>query len=301
MRIADNIITRLVLFITIYLLFFPLLFSLKVERPKKVLNIDKNIAFQNLKIQTDLGPRIPGSIAHAKTRQFIQNQLIDHGWTVEAHHNHFNQKSIYNILAHLNNMDNYVLIGAHYDSRIYADRDPDVSKRSQPVPGANDGASGVAVLLELARVISSNQFYCSRNINLIFFDAEDNGNIDNWDWIMGSHVFADNLTVYPEYVIILDMIGDKDLDIYYEKHSSEKIREEIWEIGASLGYHDVFIPIEKYSIIDDHIPFINLGIEAVVIIDFDYPYWHTTLDTIDKVSADSLEKVGNTVLAWLCK
>ncbi len=186
------------------------------------------------------------------------------------------------------------MLGAHYDTRFFADHDPDESKRKQPVPGANDGASGVAVLLELARTLPPE----IDSTWLVFFDAEDNGRIEGWDWILGSRAFAEEMDFTPNAVVIVDMIGDADLNIYFEKNSNEQIRAEIWKKANELGYPQ-FINEEKYSILDDHTPFLEMGIPAVDVIDFDYPYWHTTEDTLDKVSAESLEAVGNTLWHWV--
>ncbi|OQX63222.1 MAG: hypothetical protein B5M51_05260 [Anaerolinea sp. 4484_236] len=188
-----------------------------------------------------------------------------------------------------------VILGAHYDCRIYADHDPDLSKRKQAVLGANDGASGVAVLLELARSIPKE----SASIWLVFFDAEDNGNIPGWDWILGSRAFVEGYEIAPQAVVIVDMIGDADLNIYKEKNSNPELTAEIWAQAAELGYEDVFIPEEKWGMLDDHTPFLEAGIPAMDIIDFDYPYWHTTADTTDKISAQSLQAVGDTILGWL--
>ena len=169
--------------------------------------------------------------------------------------------------------------------------------RRHPVPGANDGASGVAVLLELAWDIPDD---LDKNIWIVLFDAEDNGNIPGWDWISDSRGFVDRLTTQPDAVVIVDMIGDADLNIYKEINSNAHLVNEIWNIANELGYQQ-FLPEYKYQIIDDHIPFIQEGIPAVDIIDFDYPYWHTTSDTLDKVSMESLDAVGETLLAWLRK
>jgi Zn-dependent M28 family amino/carboxypeptidase len=192
-------------------------------------------------------------------------------------------------------------LGAHYDSRRCADQ-PE-GGCPEPVLGANDGASGVAVLLELARVLELD--WKERQIWLVFFDAEDNGHLDGWDWIAGSRQFAlrvqDLRAAGEEFraMILLDMIGDADLQIYYEGNSDPLLREEIWSAAGSLGFGESFIPQQKYSMIDDHIPFRELGIPSVDIIDFDYPPWHTTGDTLDKISAESLECVGRTMESWL--
>jgi len=107
------------------------------------------------------------------------------------------------------------------------------------------------------------------------------------------------LNSHPEGVVIVDMVGDEDLQIYLEANSDESLRQQIWQQAADLGYEDVFINEVRHSMLDDHTPFLELGIPAIDIIDFDYPYWHTTLDTLDKVSAVSLQVVGETLLAWV--
>jgi Zn-dependent M28 family amino/carboxypeptidase len=175
------------------------------------------------------------------------------------------------------------------------DAETPLSELSQPVPGANDGASGVAVLLEIARVLPDEE----NKIWLVFFDAEDQGNLDGWDWTLGSQAYANTLTITPQALVLLDMIGDADLNIYREGSSDITLKNEIWLTAANLGYSDQFINTEKYTIIDDHTPFLEKGIHAVDLIDFDYPYWHTTADTADKVSPQSLEIVGNVLLTWL--
>jgi glutaminyl-peptide cyclotransferase len=181
-----------------------------------------------------------------------------------------------------------VIIGAHYDTRRRADQDP--QDTSLPVPGANDGASGVAVLLELARVLDKDKL--TQQVWLAFFDAEDNGGLDGWDWIVGSSYMAQHLTITPEYVIIVDMIGDADQQIYREQNSDPVLSDKIWNLAAELGYSEQFINSVNHSMIDDHTPFIRQGITAVDLIDFDYPYWHTSSDTLDKISLLCLERVG---------
>jgi Zn-dependent M28 family amino/carboxypeptidase len=188
-----------------------------------------------------------------------------------------------------------VILGAHYDSRMFADSDPDTANHTRPVPGANDGASGVAVLLELARTLPDQTV----PVWLVFFDAEDNGQIEGWDWILGSREFVKNNPVQPRAVVIVDMIGDADLNIYKEFNSNPALTDEIWQVAMELGHERIFIPEYRHSIIDDHTPFLELGIPAVDIIDFDYPYWHTIEDTPDKLSAESLQVVGETVRAWI--
>jgi len=134
---------------------------------------------------------------------------------------------------------------------------------------------------------------------LVFFDAEDNGKIPGWDWILGSQAFVNELQGQPDAVIIVDMIGDADLNVMMERNSDTTLMAELWGQAAALGFSDHFIAVPGYAMLDDHTPFLEAGIPAVDIIDFDYPYWHTTDDTLDKVSAESLQIVGETILAWL--
>ncbi|NJO07216.1 MAG: M28 family peptidase [Chloroflexaceae bacterium] len=133
---------------------------------------------------------------------------------------------------------------------------------------------------------------------MVGFDAEDNGRLDGWDWIVGSRYMADNLDITPDGMILADMVGDADQQLYYEGNSTVVLREAIWQVAADLGYSS-FIPRQRFTVLDDHVPFIQKGIPAVDMIDLDYPYWHTTADTLDKISTASLETVGRTVQEWL--
>lgn len=256
---------------------------------------DGERAYADVLTQVDMGPRTPGSQGHAQVREWMRSELESAGWTVKIHEARSLGHPIYNVIASRGDETPQIILGAHYDTRFTAENDADETKRNQPVPGANDGASGVAVLLELARTLPED----TRPLWLVFFDAEDNGRIEGWDWVMGSRAFVDEAPALLQAVVIVDMIGDENLNIHYEVSSDKTIRAEIWETAARLGYGEIFIPTEKYSILDDHTPFLEKGIPAVDIIDFDYPYWHTTEDTVDKVSAVSLEVVGNTLWHWV--
>lgn len=256
---------------------------------------DGQRAFTDLEYQVNLGPRIPGSQPHAQAVDWIVMNLQQEGWVTEIQATVFEQQPIKNIIAKKGEGKPWIIIGAHYDTRMFADNDPNSKNWTTPVPGANDGASGVAVLLELARVIPED---INKEIWLVFFDAEDNGRIPSWDWILGSRAFVEQLEGKPDVAVIVDMIGDSDLNIYYEKSSDENFRSQIWTQANQLEYTE-FIPMQKYQMIDDHTPFISAGIPAVLIIDFDYPYWHTTSDTLDQTSPNSLEVVGSTLLNWL--
>lgn len=278
---------------------FPILILILLSGCKETKNLEfsGNSALQFAQTQIDFGPRIPGSTAHQQTVDWIQSKLKEFSWDTEIQSEQISVTLIQNIIGKREVNDGpIIMIAAHYDSRLFADQDADPVKMLLPVQGANDGASGVAVLLELARVLPQN---LDKNIWLVFFDAEDQGRIDDWDWILGSTSLANNLDQQPDQLILLDMIGDKNLNVFYEKNSDNQLREEIWQVASQLGFEENFIQQEKFSMLDDHIPFINKGVKAVDIIDFDYPYWHTSQDTIDNISADSLYKVGTTIYHWL--
>lgn len=268
-----------------------------LNREPDPLSFNSTHAYADVQTQVAFGTRMPGSAGHAQVREWMRAELESAGWQVQVHESERLGHPIYNIIAKRSDEDPQIILGAHYDTRMVADHDPDESKRTKPVPGANDGASGVAVLLELARSLPKD----TTPVWLVFFDAEDNGRIEGWDWILGSRAFAEEILIAPRAVVIVDMIGDADLNIYLEKNSDVAIRTEIWNTAAELGYGNVFINEEKHSMLDDHTPFLEVGIPAVDIIDFDYPYWHTTQDTPDKVSAESLQAVGDTLWHWIVK
>lgn len=252
-------------------------------------------AYQDVAYQVSLGPRVFNSYAHATVREYIKTELTEYGWAVQEQAHWVGELQIFNLVADKGTGATWVLIGAHYDSRLLADRDPNPKNQLQPILGANDGASGVAVLLELGRVIPEN---LNTRVSLVFFDAEDNGNILDYEWILGSQAYVNNLVEYPTAVIIVDMVGDRDLNLYIENNSNPALTNEIWQQASELGYSQ-FIPQPKHTILDDHIPFLKAGIPSIDIIDFDYPFWHTSEDTLDKISAESLDAVGSTILMWL--
>src|SRR5512143_2577649 len=186
---------------------------------------DSARAYEDVKTQVAFGPRIPGSAAHAKTVEWIKQQLESSGWSVEIQQAEAMGHPIQNIRAYRGDAAPDLILGAHYDSRIYASRDPDPAKQTQPVPGADDGASGVAVLLELARTLPQD----SAPTWLVFFDAEDNGEIPGWDWLLGSRAFVANLKQKPRAMVLFDMVGDENLSIPMESLSDPALRDSIWK------------------------------------------------------------------------
>jgi glutaminyl-peptide cyclotransferase len=270
----------------------------QMNRPPVV--FDRQIAMQHVINQVDLGPRHPGTPGHAEVIQYISDHLNQSGWNVELQQAEVNGLEIQNIVASRDETPAQVILGAHYDTRLYADRDPNLQNQSLPVPGANDGASGVAVLLEIARVLPKS----IGGVHIVFFDAEDQGGINGQNWSQGAAAFVESFVNDPDAaalnaVVIIDMIGDADQQVYYEQMSDTQLSQEIWAAAAALGYSNRIIPEVKHNIIDDHVPFLRAGFAAVDMIDIDYTYWHTVDDTPDKVSPESLETIGLTLLKWL--
>ena len=271
-----------------------LLFLLVACQPAQPIKFNGKIAFEHVEAQMKLGPRPTGSAAWQATGDYIIGQLKKFGWTAEEQRFDYRGTGIRNIIGR-KGKGPVMILGAHYDTRRRADRDK--VNPTAPVPGADDGASGVAVLLELARSLDASRLH--NQVWLAFFDAEDDGDLDGWEWTVGSSYMAQHLAVKPEVVIVVDMIGDADQQIYYDRNSNSLWNERIWKTAAQLGYDKYLIPQPKWPMFDDHTPFAQQNIPAVDIIDFDYPYWHTTADTSDKLSPDSLEHVGRTLQVLL--
>lgn len=262
---------------------------------------DADRAFGDLKKQVAFGPRVPGSSASLQCRQFLIAELKKSADSVEDQRFQLKTSArmvpMSNIIARFNpRATRKILLCAHWDSRPFADHDLRPELRDTPIPGANDGASGVAVLLELARQFKAQA--PGIGVVIVFFDGEDWGRTED-QMYYGSRYYARNLKKEKfEAAILLDMIGDKDLQIYREQFSEDKARplnDLLWKTAADFGYAKSFPDKVKYSITDDQIPLQQAGINAIDVIDFDYAYWHTTEDTPDKCSPQSLKIVGEVV------
>ncbi|HSM72105.1 MAG TPA: M28 family peptidase, partial [Anaerolineales bacterium] len=201
---------------------------------------DGQRAYTDVQTQVAFGPRIPGSEGHAKIQAWMREELAKAGWQVEVQESEALGHPIQNFVAKRSDESPQVIIGAHYDTRMFADNDPDPANHSLPVPGANDGASGVAVLLELARTLPEDEDTVP--VWLVFFDAEENGRIDGWDWILGSTEVVKNNPLQPRAVVIVDMIGDADLTISKDKNSNAALTDAVCEVAKELGYGTIFIP-----------------------------------------------------------
>jgi Zn-dependent M28 family amino/carboxypeptidase len=269
------------------------LFAGACQAPSQPIDFDGEQAYGHLQAQCGFGPRPTGSEAWRQTGDYILEELAAQDWITDEQTFTYMGSPVRNIVGKRGEGP-LLILGAHYDTRRRADQDP--VDPTAPVMGANDGASGVAVLLELARCLEEDDL--DHEVWLVFFDAEDNGDLDGWEWIVGSTYFVQNLSRTPEAAIIADMVGDADQQIYKERNSDAALQDRLWAIAADLGYES-FIPQYKWAMLDDHTPFLQRGIRAVDIIDFDYPHWHTRQDTLDKVSPESLERVGRVLEVFL--
>jgi len=260
---------------------------------------DATRSFSDLKTQVDFGPRYSGSDGYPKMRDWLQKSLSDASG-IPAKRQDFSAKPgaktlpMSNIYVQFNpGARTQVLLCAHWDTRPTADQEVDPAKKKMPIPGADDGASGVAVLLEVARAFKAKAPTCG--VQIVFFDGEDYGPGEA-QMYLGAKVWAKSAPLpQPTYAILIDMIGDKSLQIYREQASESKapeINDKVWNAAAALRVSG-FENTVKYGISDDHIPLQEAGIKAIDLIDFDYGSWHTLDDTPDKCSPDSLRAVGD--------
>jgi hypothetical protein len=295
----------------------------KVRIEVNVPPFDADSAFKYVKAQTDLGPRTPGSEAHSECAEYLRRKLSEHADSVIMQD--FGARAFDGSVLKGKNIIGIfqpekrarVMLSAHWDSRPFADHDPDPAKRNEPVMGANDGASGVGVLLEIARIIATDR--PSVGIDIVFFDLEDHGpphddqsQGETDAWGLGSQYWSRNPHVYnynPRYMILLDMVGAEGAKFMKEGFSmyyaSDKV-EKVWGIADDIGYGDWF-PDERGGYINDDHYFVNTiaNIPAINIIHLDpnssngsfFEYWHTVEDTIDKIDPETLQVVGDVVLA----
>lgn len=277
-------------------------------------------AYSYVEQQVAFGPRVPNTEAHRKAGDWLTDKLRATG--AEVTEQHANLKAFdgtvlnaRNIFARFNpEAGDRTLLLAHWDCRPWADQDPDESKRRQPVDGANDGASGVGVLLEIARQLGLNG--TSKGIDILFVDAEDWGDEGAEDsWALGTRHFMEHPPVKgyaPARAILLDMVGSHDACFgfeYFSMQSNPALLNQLWAIAADLGYENLFVNSFGGAVTDDHTQLIAHGIPAVDIIDYRHnsgqegfdPVWHTTSDGMQNISRATLEAVGRTVMTYLSR
>ncbi len=267
-------------------------------------------ALRYAEVQLAFGPRIPGTPGHAAASRWLDSlltaradTLIVQRWTHTTTTG--DSLPLQNFIARFNPAaQERLLFLAHWDTRPRSDG-PTAGEARGPVPGANDGASGVAVLLSVADALGDAP--PAIGVDLLLVDGEDYGLFpEKVDVLIGSRYYAANQPPGPKprYAVLLDMVGDRDLAIYQEGYSliaAPDVVETVWETARDIGHGGIFLRSSKHTMEDDHVPLQQAGIRAINIIDFDYPYWHTVDDTIDKISAASLQVVGEVVLELIRK
>ena len=286
---------------------------------------NSNYAFDNIQSQLDFGYRIPGTSENLDCANWINTEMQEYGESVMYNYS-IDEIPCHNIITRVNlNMYQIVIFAAHYDSRAVAEKDSNSSLHNSPILGANDGGSGVSVLMEMARVISSSKINWTISFWFIFFDAEDQGmnnglsGIPGWNWCEGSEWMIDEFKDRPSFYfregqsldsihsfILFDMVGGDNLKFIHEDHDNDELRETVFHLGNELEYESTFpLDAETYRILDDHVPFANEGIPTLDLVikfwdtDCGWPYHHTTEDNLENISPESLEITGRTVLQYV--
>jgi glutaminyl-peptide cyclotransferase len=279
--------------------------------------IDGERAYRYLKQLCALGPRPAGSAANTRQRALVAKHFKEMGATVREQPFATNDPrsgarvDMVNLIGSWHHeRTERVLLGVHYDTRPFPDQDPNPARRRMPFLGANDGASGVALLMEIAHHLK--ELPTSWGVDLVLFDGEELVYGQDGEYFLGSKAFArayveevDARETKSHYVagVVLDMIGDKNLQIDQEPYSLDlapRLVQEVWAVARRLKV-PVFRNRVGRAVLDDHLPLNNAGIPAIDIIDFDYPHWHTAGDLPEQCSAESLDQVGRVVTAWLAQ
>lgn len=289
---------------------------------------NESLAYANVETQVNFGPRVPGSNASSECVDWIVDTMSDLSPTLTFSFNITKSGTsipCVNIITKMNpGHENILIFASHFDSRAVAEKDPSEELQSLPIDGANDGASGVAVMMEMARILAQSEVNWDYEIWFVFFDAEDQGpnrlsGFENWDWCEGSQLMAEEMNDSPELYfsanqslstiksfILFDMVGGPNLSFIHESHSSPELFDQFFHVGLHLGYQDTFpLDAPTSSITDDHVPFAQKGVPTLdLIIKFwdtanGWPYHHTHGDTLEHISAESLKITGKTALFFL--
>lgn len=260
--------------------------------------------------QVGFGPRYPGSPGHDALLAGLEGKLRELG--VPAERQEFavtlqgRKRSCANLVARLGKgRGRPLLLGTHWDSRLIADREPEAARRSRPIPGANDGGSGTAVELALLEAFRGRKL--RRELQVAFLDAEDVGHIDGNDFSMGARHLAEHpVGERPAAVVALDMVGGRDMVLDRDAHAARHrpswdLTRELFALGAELALRPFTAakPGQWKYIVSDHYPFLARGIPAALLIDIDYPPWHTHGDLPAAMAAESLAAVLRVVATWV--
>ncbi|MBX6365448.1 MAG: M28 family peptidase, partial [Gemmatimonadetes bacterium] len=274
----------------------------------KLPQFDEKAAYRLLQEQVAFGPRVPGTPGHQKQLDWMVAYLRERADSVEVQSFEATGPKgeplkLANVIARFNpRASDRILLLAHWDTRPTADNEPDSLKRKQPIPGANDGASGVAVLMQLADVLKRHSQ--PLGVDLLFTDGEDYTDA----MYLGSEYFAGHLPpgYRPLYGILVDMVGDQSPVFPIEPTSQQaapEVVDRVWRTAEDLGLSRYFPRSPGTPVDDDHVPLIRAGIHTIDIIDFDYgpgnAYWHTLEDTVEHTSPEGLGAVGRTLVGLI--
>ena len=282
-------------------------------------------AYEYIKKQVSFGPRVPGSQASIRCAKWIELKLKEFGVdNIQEQHSQLiayngDKFDAINISAQINpDSQNRIILLSHWDSRPWADNDRNPANRTKPIDGANDGASGVSVILEMARIFADNRILCG--IDILFVDAEDYGQrigdtteeYDEYSWCLGTQYWMNNPTLdlsRIDFAILLDMVGGKDAVFsreYFSQKEAGLINDILWQSARIAGHADSFQDIVGNAVIDDHVYFLLNRIPAIAIIESNHPVtgffcptWHTLDDTIENIDMKTLKAVGETLELFL--
>ena len=285
----------------------------EIVTERQVFSADSAYAY--LARQVEFGPRVPNTEAHRLTADWLVSELKRHGATVteqKADLKAFDGTTLHarNIFGQINpDAPERILLLAHYDCRPWADQDSDPQKRKEPVDGANDGASGVAVLLEMARQLKETG--SKLGIDILFVDAEDWGTDgDDESWALGARYFAANPVIpgySPSFAILLDMVGGKGAVFpreYFSQQNAPRLNDAFWAAAHQAGHGKSFPNSLGGAVTDDHVELLKAGIPAIDIIEYNAGSgfnhtWHTSADNLSNISKESLAAVGESLMQFL--
>ncbi len=292
--------------------------SVEMQKAATV-KFNSDSAYVRVADQVAMGPRVPGSEANAKLGRYIVDHLKKYGTDtvlIQRTNATVAGKStpITNIMGRFGaDRHKRVILLAHYDTRPIADEDPDVSKRNQPIDGANDGASGTGVLLEVARTIG-RQMPDSIGVDILFVDAEDSGDSgDDESWCIGTKEWVKQMPykigLKPRFGILLDMVGGRNAVFhreYFSEQAARSINDKVWSAAAVAGFRSRFPNEIGIPVVDDHVPLIKAGIPTIDIIEnrnpvtgYFNPTWHTHADNLSNIDKETLGVVGQVVVNTL--
>ncbi len=286
--------------------FFAYLGSGLMQSASSTMEFSGSRALEQATRQLEFGARVTGTENSTRMSDWLAQELVRLNWNVIIEPfpvaNTLQARNVIAVRESQAPNAQAIILGAHYDSRLAADADANPANHTLATPGANSGAAGPAILLELARTLDVAA--AGHTVCLVFFDAEENGGLPGWESHLGSSYFLNRLEevprcLNPRFAVILDLIGNTDQNLFIEQTGDANLSRAIWQAAAEAGFGDRFQNQARWAMTSSHTSFQAVGIRASVIADFDYPHRHTLEDTLDKLSADSLAAVGRTLEIWL--